>query len=133
MFRHGIACHVIDARDFFMLKSGPHQIEFGHVCENPHEWEQRYEKKDLAKHRHQGQVVATGLYCSCLSALKRYLSLCYLSTAAHVSLVSVTSRSSSQMLTLVIISLFLSFCYLSTGFLLTSRCLSLVSVTSSSF
>jgi hypothetical protein len=55
---------VVDARDFFMLKSGPHQLEFGHVCENPHDWEQRYEKKDLAKHRHQGQVVATGLYCS---------------------------------------------------------------------
>jgi hypothetical protein len=109
MFRHGIACHVIDARDFFMLKSGPHQIEFGHVCENPHEWEQRYEKKDLAKQRHQGQVVATGLYCSWLSALKRYLSLCYLSTAAHVSLVSVTSRSSNQMLTLPIISLSLTF------------------------
>jgi hypothetical protein len=39
-----------------MLQSGPHQIEFGHVCEDPHEWEQRYEKKDLAKQRHQGQV-----------------------------------------------------------------------------
>jgi hypothetical protein len=49
-------CHVTDARDFYMLKSGPDQIEFGHVCEDPHTWEQRYEKKDLAKHRHQGQV-----------------------------------------------------------------------------
>ncbi|KAJ9580679.1 hypothetical protein L9F63_024146 [Diploptera punctata] len=43
-------------QDFYMLQSGPLQIEFGHVCENPNEWEQRYEKKDLAKHRHQGQV-----------------------------------------------------------------------------
>jgi hypothetical protein len=44
-----------------MLKSGPDQIEFGHVCEDPHDWEQRYEKKDLAKQRHQGQVAtATG-------------------------------------------------------------------------
>jgi len=39
-----------------MLQSGPDQIEFGHVCEDPHVWEQRYEKKDLAKQRHQGQV-----------------------------------------------------------------------------
>jgi hypothetical protein len=39
-----------------MLQSGPDQIEFGHVCEDPQEWEQRYEKKDLAKQRHQGQV-----------------------------------------------------------------------------
>jgi hypothetical protein len=44
-----------------MLQSGPDQIEFGHVCEDPHGWEQRYEKKDLAQHRHQGQVaIATG-------------------------------------------------------------------------
>jgi len=44
-----------------MLQSGPDQIEFGHVCEDPHGWEQRYEKKDLAKQRHQGQVAtATG-------------------------------------------------------------------------
>jgi hypothetical protein len=54
-------CRVPDTRDFFMLQSGPYQIEFGHVCEDPHEWQQRYEKKDLAKQRHQGQVAtATG-------------------------------------------------------------------------
>ncbi|KAJ4441147.1 hypothetical protein ANN_10997 [Periplaneta americana] len=52
----GIGGHGKYFQDFYMIKSGPDQIEFGHVCEDPHEWEQRYEKKDLAKHRHQGQV-----------------------------------------------------------------------------
>lgn len=47
-----------------MLKSGPDQIEFGHVCEDPHEWQQRYEKKDLAKQRHQGQVASWQLVLS---------------------------------------------------------------------
>jgi hypothetical protein len=135
-----IACNVVGARDFFMLKSGPHQIEFGHVCENPHEWEQRYEKKDLAKHRHQGQVAtgATGTCCSWLSgylviwlsALTWYLSLfyTYLSTAADVSLLSVTSGCSNQSLTLAAMALealsLSFFLYLCIVFLLSGRCLS---------
>lgn len=57
-----------------MLKSGPGQIEFGHVCEDPHEWEQRYEKKDLAKQRHQGQV-AGNLFCLRGDCSKRLLAL----------------------------------------------------------
>ena len=63
-----------------MLQSGPDQIEFGHVCEDPHGWEQRYEKKDLAKQRHQGQVAtATGtgqwLFITGISMFFRSLSL----------------------------------------------------------
>lgn len=42
-----------------MLQSAPKQIEFGHVCENPNEWEQRYEKKDFDRNRHQGKVRRT--------------------------------------------------------------------------
>lgn len=33
---------------------GPQQIEFGHVCEDPNEWEQRFERHD--RRRRQGQV-----------------------------------------------------------------------------
>jgi len=65
-----------------MLQSGPHQIEFGHVCEDPHEWEQRYEKKDLAKQRHQGQVAtATGTgYWLFITGISMFLFALSLST-----------------------------------------------------
>ncbi|KAJ1522925.1 hypothetical protein ONE63_002064 [Megalurothrips usitatus] len=43
-------------QDFYSLQYGPRQIEFGHVCEDPDEWEQRFERKDLDKEHHQGQV-----------------------------------------------------------------------------
>lgn len=39
-----------------MVETGPKQIEFGHVCENPNEWEQRYERKDEEKKHYQGKV-----------------------------------------------------------------------------
>lgn len=44
-------------RDFFTVQLAPHKLEFGHVCENPDEWEQRYERKDLKNHRDQGKVI----------------------------------------------------------------------------
>lgn len=31
-------------------------IQFGHVCENPHEWEQRFEKRDFNQNLYQGKV-----------------------------------------------------------------------------
>ncbi|KAK3928419.1 tRNA modification GTPase MnmE [Frankliniella fusca] len=43
-------------QDFYSLQYGPRQVEFGHVCEDPNEWEQRFERKDLDKDHHQGQV-----------------------------------------------------------------------------
>ncbi|XP_054260384.1 uncharacterized protein LOC128985034 [Macrosteles quadrilineatus] len=42
--------------DTIMIQSGPKQLEFGHVCENPHEWEQRYERQDQDKKRYQGKA-----------------------------------------------------------------------------
>ncbi|XP_046392082.1 uncharacterized protein LOC124160293 isoform X3 [Ischnura elegans] len=42
------------SRDIYVHKYGPDQIEFGHVCENPQEWEQRFERKD--GHRRLGKV-----------------------------------------------------------------------------
>ncbi|XP_046392081.1 uncharacterized protein LOC124160293 isoform X2 [Ischnura elegans] len=41
-------------QDIYVHKYGPDQIEFGHVCENPQEWEQRFERKD--GHRRLGKV-----------------------------------------------------------------------------
>jgi hypothetical protein len=43
-------------RDFFSVQLSPYKIEFGHVCEDPHSWEQRYEKKDYKNHRDMGKV-----------------------------------------------------------------------------
>lgn len=42
-----------------MAQLTPDEIEFGHVCENPDEWEQRFEKINLAEHKHQGKVFKT--------------------------------------------------------------------------
>lgn len=43
-------------RDVYSLQSGPQQLEFGHVFEDPNVWEQRYEKKDFDAQRYQGKV-----------------------------------------------------------------------------
>lgn len=43
-------------RDFFTVQLAPYKIEFGHVCEDPDDWEERYERKDLKNHRDQGKV-----------------------------------------------------------------------------
>ncbi|CAF4754994.1 unnamed protein product [Pieris macdunnoughi] len=43
-------------QDFFSVQLSPYKIEFGHVCEDPNTWEQRYEKKDYKNHRDMGKV-----------------------------------------------------------------------------
>lgn len=43
-------------RDVYSVQTGPKQIEFGHVFEDPDMWEQRYERKDHDKKRFQGKV-----------------------------------------------------------------------------
>ena len=43
-------------RDIFSAHVAPSKIEFGHVCENPTEWEQRFEEKDFKNNHHQGKV-----------------------------------------------------------------------------
>ncbi|XP_043278600.1 uncharacterized protein [Venturia canescens] len=43
-------------QDIFSEHLEPLKIQFGHVCENPHEWEQRFERKDLKNNQHQGKV-----------------------------------------------------------------------------
>lgn len=32
------------------------KLQFGYVCENPVQWEQRFEEKDLSNNRHRGKV-----------------------------------------------------------------------------
>ncbi|CAB3243747.1 unnamed protein product [Arctia plantaginis] len=43
-------------QDFFSVQLSPYKMEFGHVCEDPDTWEQRYEKKDFKNHRDMGKV-----------------------------------------------------------------------------
>lgn len=43
-------------RDFFTEMLAPHKIQFGHVCETPDDWEQRFERKDFKENKHQGKV-----------------------------------------------------------------------------
>ncbi|KAI8428474.1 hypothetical protein MSG28_007282 [Choristoneura fumiferana] len=38
-----------------LIQLSPYKIEFGHVCEDPNTWEQRYEKKDFKNHRDMGK------------------------------------------------------------------------------
>lgn len=38
------------------MQYGPKQYEYGHICENPDEWEQRYERKDHDTKHYIGQV-----------------------------------------------------------------------------
>lgn len=47
----------IKYRDIFSDHPAPFEIEFGHVCENPNEWEQRFERKDFDKNRYSGKVI----------------------------------------------------------------------------
>lgn len=44
-------------RDIFSEHVAPLQFEFGHVYENPNEWEQRFERKDFDNNRHSGKVI----------------------------------------------------------------------------
>ncbi|KMQ98162.1 calcium-binding atopy-related autoantigen 1 [Lasius niger] len=43
-------------QDIFSEHLAPLKIEFGHVCENPSEWEQRFEQKDFDNNRHSGKI-----------------------------------------------------------------------------
>lgn len=44
-------------RDIFSEHLAPLKIEFGHVCENPTEWEQRFERNDFDNNRYSGKVI----------------------------------------------------------------------------
>lgn len=44
-------------RDIFSEHLEPLKIEFGHVCENPSEWEQKFERRDFDNNRHSGKVI----------------------------------------------------------------------------
>ncbi|XP_015182134.1 PREDICTED: uncharacterized protein LOC107069374 [Polistes dominula] len=43
-------------RDLFSEQLSEHEIEFGHVCENPDEWEQRFERQDMKANNYRGKV-----------------------------------------------------------------------------
>ncbi|XP_014484742.1 PREDICTED: uncharacterized protein LOC106749605 [Dinoponera quadriceps] len=43
-------------QDIFSEHLAPLKVEFGHVCENPNEWEQRFERKDFDNNRHSGKI-----------------------------------------------------------------------------
>lgn len=43
-------------RDIYTEQSSPFNLEFGHLMETPNGWEERYERKDFKRHRHQGKV-----------------------------------------------------------------------------
>lgn len=43
-------------RDTLTEQQSPHQIDYGHLTENPAGWEERYERKNLKSQRHQGRV-----------------------------------------------------------------------------
>ncbi|XP_046836532.1 uncharacterized protein LOC124432059 [Vespa crabro] len=43
-------------RDLFSEQLSAHEIEFGHVCENPDEWEQRFERKDMKENNYRGKI-----------------------------------------------------------------------------
>lgn len=43
-------------RDTLTEQLTPHQIDTGHLSENPAGWEERYERKNLKSQRFQGKV-----------------------------------------------------------------------------
>ncbi|KAH1015925.1 uncharacterized protein LOC109538238 [Dendroctonus ponderosae] len=43
-------------QDMYVAQNNPKEIEFGHVAENPKNWEQRFEKINLENLNHQGKV-----------------------------------------------------------------------------
>lgn len=50
-------------RDTFTEQLTPHQIDVGHLSENPSGWEERYERKNLKSQRFQGKVY---IDCACV-------------------------------------------------------------------
>ncbi|XP_026828925.1 uncharacterized protein LOC105282283 [Ooceraea biroi] len=43
-------------QDIFSEHLEPLKIEFGHVYENPSEWEQKFERKDFDNNRYSGKI-----------------------------------------------------------------------------
>ncbi|XP_068967463.1 uncharacterized protein [Bombus flavifrons] len=43
-------------QDIFTEHQKDDKLQFGYVCENPVQWEQRFEEKDLPNNRHRGKV-----------------------------------------------------------------------------
>ncbi|XP_018309819.1 uncharacterized protein [Mycetomoellerius zeteki] len=43
-------------QDIFSEHLAPLELEFGYVCENPTEWQQRFERKDFDNNRFSGKV-----------------------------------------------------------------------------
>ncbi|CAL7941748.1 unnamed protein product [Xylocopa violacea] len=43
-------------QDIFTEHQEGDKLQFGYVCENPVQWEQRFEEKDLRNNRHRGKV-----------------------------------------------------------------------------
>lgn len=44
-------------RDIFSEQLTPYNLDYGHLMETPSGWEERYERKNLKNHRHQGKVM----------------------------------------------------------------------------
>ncbi|KAK2585708.1 hypothetical protein KPH14_010321 [Odynerus spinipes] len=55
-FKNGLLKKGQFFRDLFSAHLSEHEIEFGHVCENPNEWEQRFERKDMGRNSYQGKI-----------------------------------------------------------------------------
>lgn len=52
-----MACVLKEFRDIFLERQNDNKVQFGHVCENPIGWEQRFEEKDFLENRHRGKVM----------------------------------------------------------------------------
>lgn len=50
-------CVDLLCRDIFSEQLTPYKLDYGHLMENPSGWEERYERKNLKHHRHQGKVM----------------------------------------------------------------------------
>ncbi|XP_076182920.1 uncharacterized protein LOC143154815 [Ptiloglossa arizonensis] len=49
-------------QDIFSERQLGNKLQFGYVCENPTQWEQRFEEKDFSKNRHRGKVKWANIY-----------------------------------------------------------------------
>lgn len=59
-----------------MEEIAPRAIQFGHVCENPKEWEQRFEERDYEKNRHLGKVMPPYFIFYCFSSSESIRNQC---------------------------------------------------------
>lgn len=55
-FRLLLIYYFLEIRDTFTEQLTPHEIDTGHLSENPAGWEERYERKNLKSQRFQGKV-----------------------------------------------------------------------------